>query len=224
VKFVEFMQVGIDVDGTYCLLKDKNDLTRAIDYRNKNSNSSIIDLNSVKTSNGHNMEPIWNQSGSKLDPNWNHRIEEDSIDKKSIDKISKEKKERLNINSDYIPVIDKDDEEPINEKKQHFKLFWEIYPKKIDEKRCEEFFINISKKTYDYKLIIESLKRHLKSDQWNDLNNIPNPYDWLNASSWDKDRHLTLNIYHSSDDYKQQLDNICKVIDNTVFKLEKRRK
>jgi hypothetical protein len=222
VNLVEFMQIGIDVDGTYCLLKDKNDLTRAIDYRNKKSNPSIIDLNSVKSSNGHNKEPIWNQSGTNLEPIWNHRIEKDSRDKISINKVRKDKKERLNKNSDDLPDIDNDDdEECVNEKKQYFKIFWKIYPKKIDEQRCEEFFINIVKKTNNFKLIIESLKRHLKSDQWNDSNNIPNPYDWLNALSWDNDRHLTLNIYHSKHDYKQQLDDICRVIDNSIFKLEK---
>ena len=64
-----------------------------------------------------------------------------------------------------------------------FDYFWELYPKKIGKKKCQDYF---DKHRPDMEPIVEALEWQIESEQWNkkDGQFIPNPYTYLNQQRW----------------------------------------
>ena len=76
----------------------------------------------------------------------------------------------------------KNNKEEIN---RMFKIFWNLYPRKISEKESKELFLNLSDK--DQIKAIKWIKKY--SDLWHKTNckYIPNPANWIKNEKWNDD-------------------------------------
>ena len=66
---------------------------------------------------------------------------------------------------------------------KNFHLFWDSYPKKIDEADTRKVFMETQE---DFKVIMEGLEHHKKCNQWVSDNGffIPDPKNWLKKQGW----------------------------------------
>jgi hypothetical protein len=65
-------------------------------------------------------------------------------------------------------------------KEKSFDIFWNIYDKKIDLKKCKEKFISLN--NYDIDKILEVIQDYVNSKP--DLQYRKNPLTWLNGKCW----------------------------------------
>jgi len=66
-----------------------------------------------------------------------------------------------------------------------FKVFWKLYPKKVGKGYAKKCYIKINSKVNLALIMLEALKKQLKSEEWKDKKYIPNPSTWLNQGRWD---------------------------------------
>jgi len=65
-----------------------------------------------------------------------------------------------------------------------FKLFWDVYPRKVGKAKTSQVFCKINPKDTLLEKIIDSVKQQKRSDQWQNEKYIPHPVTWLNQERW----------------------------------------
>jgi hypothetical protein len=70
---------------------------------------------------------------------------------------------------------------PIDHLMTDFDLFYDMYPKKVGRKKCEDYF---NKHKPDIDLILNALLWQKETEQWQNSKFIPNPYTYLNQQRW----------------------------------------
>ena len=68
-----------------------------------------------------------------------------------------------------------------------FAQFWEIYPKKRDKGRAEDWFLKYNPDEELLELMIKQVERFKDTKNWKENNGqyIPYPRSWLNARAWE---------------------------------------
>lgn len=86
-----------------------------------------------------------------------------------------------------IPDLDVKLDKSINNWEEKFESFWKTYPKKRDKSQAKKWFKK-NKPSYELmKVILESLDKFKKTDDWKKDNGkyIPYPTTWLNGHRWE---------------------------------------
>lgn len=111
--------------------------------------------------NGTNLEPDWNQFGTRLEPQY--RLDKDKI------------KDRIDKNNNTCPSGDVQEAD--------FEAFWKVYPKKVAKKKAYQAFKKIKTPV---SVLIEAVEKQKKSEQWmrDHGQYIPFPTTWLNQERW----------------------------------------
>lgn len=67
-----------------------------------------------------------------------------------------------------------------------FDKFWSAYPRKVAKGDARKAFNKVIK-TVPLHVLIDSVEKHKKSEQWKDPKFIPHPATWLNGERWEDD-------------------------------------
>ena len=67
-----------------------------------------------------------------------------------------------------------------------FDRFWSVYPRKVAKGDARKAFNKVIK-TVPLHVLIDSVEKHKKSEQWKDPKFIPHPATWLNGERWEDD-------------------------------------
>lgn len=100
---------------------------------------------------------------------------------KAKDKQS-ESKTQANENEN----VNENENDNVNENNNWFDAFWKLYPKKVEKKKAMAKFKKMCKTEKQFNIIINGLKRHIKSEQWQKEHGkyVPYPTTWLNGERW----------------------------------------
>ena len=114
------------------------------------------------------------------------------------------KEEDNNTSNNNINLINND----------HFKKFWEIYPRKTAKANAQRAYLKALKKSTP-QCIFASVLAHTKSKQWQDKQYIPHAATWLNGERWEDEI-----IKSSSGAYqnKKQDDKTMEKINSKVIR------
>jgi len=76
------------------------------------------------------------------------------------------------------------DKEDLCASATHFDRFWEAYPRKTNKKQARELW---KRKKLDARvdLLLEAVRRHCQSEQWQTPSLIPHPSTWLRNERWE---------------------------------------
>lgn len=66
-----------------------------------------------------------------------------------------------------------------------FDEFWCAYPKKMNKERARCAFVRIKPSEQLFAQMLEALRKHKQSKQWQDAQYIPYPSTWLNGKRWE---------------------------------------
>ncbi len=66
---------------------------------------------------------------------------------------------------------------------EQFKQFWLEYPRKVSKLAAQKKFMKIPKE--NFKLIMSSLEKYKKTEQWKETKYIPHPATWLYQERWE---------------------------------------
>jgi len=67
----------------------------------------------------------------------------------------------------------------------NFLKFWNVYPKKEAKRKALTAYENIKKPIPSLQIILSSIEKQNKSDQWQDAQYIPHPASWINQRRWE---------------------------------------
>ena len=68
---------------------------------------------------------------------------------------------------------------------EHFKQFWEVYPRKEAKVKAEQAFKKIAPSEELLAIMLSMIERFKKTKQWQDKQLIPHPATWLNNKRWE---------------------------------------
>lgn len=98
------------------------------------------------------------------------------------DKVMLKKNTIFDKDKVKIKKIIEDDKQKI---KENFLKFWEIYPRQVSKKLCEQKFIETCKNNiYLSELIVESIKKYSRIYKYRAHDKIPYPLRWLREERW----------------------------------------
>jgi hypothetical protein len=125
-------------------------------------------------------------------------------------------KHTININRD----INRDINKGTN---NNFELFWNAYPRKVGKKKAQEAFKKVK---IDIQLIISSIEKQKKSDQWlkDGGQYIPYPSTWLNQERWNDEltyggNNARTNTYRGNNNDRQLDPDTAAEIDRIAESL-----
>jgi hypothetical protein len=81
------------------------------------------------------------------------------------------------------PSADKPLREPSIETNNHFEVFWEAYPKKVDKGLAKRSYLNALKKA-SIEQLLDGCQKYAAQVADTERRFIKNPSTWLNAESW----------------------------------------
>lgn len=115
----------------------------------------------VAINDGTQTDPIWNTSGSNLEPEV--RLGED--------RIGENRQEKAKSNAP-------------SEREAAFVRFWAAYPRKVGREAARKAFAKVK---VDVTVLLHAIQEQKRSDQWvrDGGKFIPNPATWLNQSRWE---------------------------------------
>lgn len=87
------------------------------------------------------------------------------------------------------PKIEK--EQVLDQKEVLFNDFWKMYPRKDDKKRAKQIFLKIKNIEQVFPIILNSLEKDIKSNQWQNKQFIPMPSTWLGRERWEDEGTTT---------------------------------
>ncbi|GAG26112.1 unnamed protein product, partial [marine sediment metagenome] len=67
----------------------------------------------------------------------------------------------------------------------NFLSFWKEYPRKEQKKKALTAYNKIQEPKPGLQIVLDSIKSHIKTDQWDDSKFIPLPASFLNARQWE---------------------------------------
>jgi len=110
---------------------------------------------------------------TKIEPNGTQTIEQNPTPSSSSSSSSSKDKEKV--------CKKKDQTHPL------FQQFWDLYPRKVAKPQAEKSFKKINPDETQLNVILSSLEKHKKSQQWTKDSGeyIPHPATWLNQRRWE---------------------------------------
>jgi len=104
-----------------------------------------------------------------------------SKDDEQLKPVSKEIE--AGFNPRWKPSAAKPLREPLEETNQHFEVFWEAYPKKVDKGLAKRSYLNALKKA-SIEELLDGCQKYAAQVADTERRFIKNPSTWLNAESW----------------------------------------
>lgn len=116
--------------------------------------------------------------------------------------VDTQMKRRRNADETHVIPIEEEEERKEEKENKSFDIFWNIYDKKIDTRKCKDKFEKLSEK--ERLLILDVVQAYVNSQP--DVKFRKNPLTWLNGKCWNDELENNVSLAPVKNDYKSYFE------------------
>lgn len=102
----------------------------------------------------------------------------------------------------------------------HFEIFWEKYPKKMNRTNAFEEFIKLNLSNEEFEYMLSQLEKHKKSKQWRDTQYIPLPENYIKLKKWTDELEMDDSSFDTDEFFQSALERSRKHIKEVLKRAE----